>query len=155
MKIFGKLELSKLTFIPKFHWNPITITKVTAFLSYCSNFCQKSAKNGQNFLKFFGEFYVPKSNIPSKFGQFLTTVTLKKQQSLRRTTTRTTTRRRTRTRVILKPCMRRVKKLQKNFSFTQNFCRPLKHPKIAFWALETYFSGSLMKSKVVGLKKLR
>ena len=105
MRIFGNLELSKLTFIPKFHWIPITITKVAAFLSYCSNFCKKTAKNGQNFgWIFFLEFDVPKRSMAWKFGQFLITVTLKKQQSLRRRTTRR------RTRVILKPCMCRVKK---------------------------------------------
>ena len=41
---FGKIELCKLTIIPKFHQNPITRTKVMTFLSYCSNFCQKAPK---------------------------------------------------------------------------------------------------------------
>ena len=117
-EIFWRLELSKMMIITsKFDQNLITISKFTAFLSYCSNFCQKSAKNDQNFLKIFGEFDFPKSNISWEFGQILPTMTLKKQQSMRRrrtrrtrTRTRTTrTRTRTRTRVILKPCMRRVK----------------------------------------------
>ena len=44
MKIFGKVELAKMTTMSKFEQNPITISKVMAFLSYCSNFCQKLPK---------------------------------------------------------------------------------------------------------------
>ena len=52
---FGKFWCPKICLSWKFCQNLITITRVTALLSYCSNFCQKPAKNGQNFGDFFGK----------------------------------------------------------------------------------------------------